>query len=36
VAPAEVVGRRTDCYEFVLEHLRERDVHLFHRLETLG
>lgn len=35
VSPAETVGRRKDCFEFVLKHLAERDVHLFHRVETL-
>ncbi|MBT8336088.1 MAG: saccharopine dehydrogenase NADP-binding domain-containing protein [Gemmatimonadetes bacterium] len=35
VAPAEVVGRNADCFEFVMKHLGERGVHLFHRVETL-
>lgn len=35
VAPAELVGRREDCFEFVLDHLEERGVHLFHQEETL-
>lgn len=34
VAPAETVGRRRECFDFVLEHLGERGVHLFHRVET--
>ena len=36
VAPAEVVGRRPECFEFVMKHLAERGVSLFHRVETLG
>jgi saccharopine dehydrogenase-like NADP-dependent oxidoreductase len=36
VAPAEVVGRNRDCFNFVMKHLEERGVHLFHRVETLG
>jgi saccharopine dehydrogenase-like NADP-dependent oxidoreductase len=36
VAPAEVVGRNEECFQFVLRHLEERDVHLFHREEALG
>lgn len=35
VSPAEIVGRREDCFRFVLEHLQERGVNLFHRVETL-
>ena len=35
VAPAEIVGRDAACFEFVMTHLAERDVHLFHRVETL-
>ena len=34
VAPAETVGRRAECFEFVLEHLAQRGVHLFHRVES--
>lgn len=36
VAPAEVVGRREDCFDFVMEHLAARKVSLFHSVETLG
>ncbi len=36
VAPAEVVGRDAECFDFVLDHLKERGVHLFHRIETLS
>jgi saccharopine dehydrogenase-like NADP-dependent oxidoreductase len=35
VAPAEIVGRREDCFDFVLEHLAERGVSLFHSVDTL-
>ncbi|MCA9738515.1 MAG: saccharopine dehydrogenase NADP-binding domain-containing protein, partial [Gemmatimonadetes bacterium] len=35
VAAPEVVGRRADCFEFVLEHLKSRRVGLFHHLEEL-
>lgn len=35
VAPAEVVGRRKDCFDFVLAHLEARGVNLFHRVEEL-
>lgn len=33
VAPAEMVGRVEEHFDFVLAHLAERDVHLFHRVE---
>lgn len=36
VAPAEVVGRREDCFEFVLGHLEDRGVNLFHRVDEIG
>ncbi|HSM04749.1 MAG TPA: saccharopine dehydrogenase C-terminal domain-containing protein [Longimicrobiales bacterium] len=35
VAPAEFVGRREDCFNFVLRHLAEREVSLFRSVETL-
>jgi saccharopine dehydrogenase-like NADP-dependent oxidoreductase len=35
VTPPEVVGRNAECFEFVLKHLDERGVNLFHRVETL-
>jgi saccharopine dehydrogenase-like NADP-dependent oxidoreductase len=35
VAPAEYVGAREDCFDFVLEHLEARGVHLFHRVQEL-
>jgi hypothetical protein len=36
VVPPEVVGRRKDCFDAILEHLKEREVHVFHRVDTLG
>lgn len=36
VAAGETVGRNQACFEFVLKHLAERGVSLFHRTETLG
>lgn len=35
VAPAETVGRNGKCFEYVLTHLEERGVQLFHHLEEL-
>ena len=35
VAPAEIVGRNKACFDFVLEHLEERDVQLFHRVQQI-
>lgn len=35
IAPPEVVGRQEDCFEAVLRHLEDRDVHIFHHLEEL-
>ena len=35
LAPPEVVGRNEGCYRAVLEHLRERGVHVFERTEEL-
>lgn len=35
VAPAEAVGRREDCFDFVLAHLEARGIHLFHRVVAL-
>jgi len=35
VSPAEMVGREPACFEFVMKHLAERGVNLFHRVETL-
>lgn len=34
VAPAEIVGRREDCYDYVLAHLEERGVHLFEHVDV--
>ena len=36
VAPAEVVGRRQECFEYVIGHLEERGVKLESRVEELG
>jgi saccharopine dehydrogenase-like NADP-dependent oxidoreductase len=33
LVPPEVVGRSEDCYNAVLHHLAERDVHFFHRVD---
>lgn len=35
VAPAEKVGRNADCFDAVIKHLEERDVHLFQSVEEL-
>jgi saccharopine dehydrogenase-like NADP-dependent oxidoreductase len=35
VAPAEFVGRRKECFDFVRAHLDERRVGLFHSVESL-
>ena len=35
LAPPEVVGRNTDCYEAVLTHLEDRNVQVFQRVEEL-
>ncbi len=35
LAPPEVVGRKADCYNAVLKHLEDRDVHIFQRVEAL-
>lgn len=32
----EAVGRRQDCFEFVMKHLEKRGVHIFHSKETRG
>lgn len=34
VVPPEIVGRRKDCFDAILEHLKEREVHVFHRVEA--
>jgi lysine 6-dehydrogenase len=36
VAPPEVVGRRADCFNSVMRHLDDRNVHIFHHLEEVG
>ena len=35
VAPPEVVGRDTTCFDSVIKHLEDRGVHIFHRTEEL-
>ena len=35
LAPPEVVGRNADCYDAVLKHLEDRNVHIFQRVEEL-
>ena len=35
LAPPEVVGRDADCFDAVLKHLEDRDVHIFQRVEEL-
>jgi lysine 6-dehydrogenase len=35
LAPPEVVGRDPDCFDAVLEHLEERGVHVFQKVEEI-
>jgi saccharopine dehydrogenase-like NADP-dependent oxidoreductase len=35
VAPPEIVGRDETCFDFVLEYLADRNVHIFRRIEEL-
>ena len=35
LATPETVGRREDCFEAIMKHLGDRDVHVFHHLEEL-
>jgi saccharopine dehydrogenase-like NADP-dependent oxidoreductase len=35
LVPPEVVGRDQGCFEAVLAHLKDRDVHLFHKVEEI-
>ena len=35
LAPPEVVGSNADCYNAVLKHLEDRDVHIFQRVEAI-
>ncbi|GMV07866.1 MAG: saccharopine dehydrogenase [Gemmatimonadota bacterium] len=35
VAAPEAVGAREDCFSFVMKHLEQRGVHVFHHLEEL-
>lgn len=33
VVPPEFVGRRKDCFDAILAHLQDREVHVFHKVE---
>ena len=35
LAPPEFVGRKVDCFNAVLKHLEDRQVHLFQRVEAI-
>ncbi len=35
LAPPEVVGRNADCFDAVLKHLEDRNVHVFQRVDEL-
>lgn len=35
VAPPEVVGRNPECFDFVLQHLSDRSVHIFQRVDEI-
>lgn len=35
VVPPEIVGRRKECFDAILAHLKEREVHVFHRVDHL-
>ena len=35
LAPPEIVGRKADCFDAVLKHLEDRNVHLFQKVEEL-
>jgi lysine 6-dehydrogenase len=35
LTPPEVIGRNESCFNGVLEHLAERNVHIFHRVDEL-
>lgn len=35
LVPPEVVGRDARCFQAVLDHLKEREVHLFHKVEEI-
>ena len=35
LAPPEVVGRNADCFDAVLKHLEDRQVHVFQRVEAI-
>ena len=35
LAPPEFVGRNADCFNAVLKHLEDRQVHIFQRVEGI-
>jgi len=35
LAPPEIVGRNATCFDAVLKHLENRDVHIFHRVDEI-
>ena len=35
LATPEIVGRSEECFEAVLSHLKDRDVHIFQRVEEI-
>jgi hypothetical protein len=35
LAPPEFVGRNADCFNAVLKHLEDRQVHLFQQVEAI-
>ena len=35
LAPPEVVGRQEQCFEAILAHLKEREVHVFHHVDQI-
>ena len=35
VAPPEIVGRNVECFDTVIEHLKDRQVHIFHSVQEL-
>ena len=35
VAPPEIVGRNVECFDAVIEHLKDHKVHVFHRVKEI-
>ncbi len=33
VVPPEIVGRRKECFDTIMAHLKDREVHVFHKVE---